>query len=120
MCVEAKVKSFLIFSIVELLLLSVTGRKTTTTTASIDFIDASHRHHFELLQQQQQQQSEEQEEQLVGCSSEAAATALNESVVDGGSYGPACCPGKSKYFLFFRGDFNCGEGKTAGGFHPQK
>jgi hypothetical protein len=84
-----------------LLLLTRIGRKTTTTTDSIGSIDASHQ--FEWNQQQQQPEEQEQE-RLVGCWAEAAATALNESVVDGGSYGPACCPGKCRFFgLFFEG-----------------
>lgn len=96
-----------------LLLLTRIGRKTTTTTTdSIGSIDASHQ--FEWNQQQQQPEEQERE-RLVGCWAEAAATALNESVVDGGSYGPACCPGKCRFFgLFFE------RGTTAGGFHSGK
>jgi hypothetical protein len=103
--------------VVKLLLLLLTwiGRKTTTTTDSIGSIDASHQFEWNQQQQQQPEEQEQEQERLVGCWSEAAATALNESVVDGGSYGPACCPGKCRFFgLFFEG------ASTAGGFHSGK
>lgn len=63
-------------------------REKTTTS---DVIDASHWHPFV-------EQEEQQQEQL--GSAEASTTALNESDIDGGSYGPACCPG-IKHFNFF-------------------
>ncbi|KAK4005054.1 hypothetical protein OUZ56_006777 [Daphnia magna] len=59
-------------------------REKTTTS---DVIDASHWHPFV-------EQEEQQQEQL--GSAEASTTALNESDIDGGSYGPACCPDLKK------------------------